>query len=353
MTIIDVFRDSNPYCVEIKKPYLIAEAGVNHEGSMELAKRLIDEAKEGGANAIKFQTYKAATLASKNSPSYWDTSKEPTTSQYELFKKHDKFWKKEFIALKEYCNQVNIEFISTPFDIESANFLNDLMPVFKISSSDITNKPFIEHVCQFGKPIILSTGASFLFEIQEAVSWIEKSEIPLALLHCVLNYPTEDANAQLGMIKGLKSKFPSNIVGYSDHTLPNDMKVCEIATLLGAVIIEKHFTFDKTLPGNDHYHAMDKNDLKTFWINLQRTFDILGDFNVHSTISQEISRKNARRSLVVAKNIPKGKVIEKADLTYKRPAFGISPRNIEEIVGMKAKEDIADDTVLMWQMIGE
>jgi N-acetylneuraminate synthase len=208
-------------------------------------------------------------------------------------------------------------------------------------------------MCQFGKPIILSTGASFLFEIQEAVSWIEKFKNPLVLLHCVLNYPTKDQNAQLGMIKGLKSKFPDNIIGYSDHTLPNDMKVCEIATLLGAVIIEKHFTFDKSLPGNDHYHAMDKNDLKSFWINMKRTFEIMGDFDVHSTQSQEISRRNARRSLVAARSIPKGKTIEKDDLTFKRPAFGISPRNFEEVIGMKAIDDISDDTVLKWQMIGE
>ncbi|MCX7729346.1 MAG: N-acetylneuraminate synthase family protein, partial [Bacteroidia bacterium] len=150
---------------EIQKPFIIAEAGVNHEGSMELAKRLINEAAEGGADAIKFQSYKAETLASKNSPYYWDISKEPTRSQYELFKKYDKFWKKEYEELKKYCDQIGIEFMSTPFDIESANFLNELMDVYKISSSDITNLPFIEYQCRFGKPIILSTGASYLWEI--------------------------------------------------------------------------------------------------------------------------------------------------------------------------------------------
>ena len=132
------------------EPYLIAEAGVNHEGDIELAKRLIEEAKEGGANAIKFQTYKAETIASKHSPAYWDTNKEPIRSQYELFKKYDRFWKTEFEELKKYCDLQDIEFMSTPFDIESAKFLNDLMDVFKISSSDITNKPFIQFVSNFG-----------------------------------------------------------------------------------------------------------------------------------------------------------------------------------------------------------
>ena len=174
--LLKLFKNHNSSNIEIDMPYIIAEAGVNHEGSMDLAKRLIREAKTGGADAIKFQTYKADTIASKNSPSYWDTSKESITSQHELFKKYDKFWKDEFYELKNYCDEIGIEFMSTPFDKESAEFLNDLMNVFKISSSDITNKPFIEFICDFGKPIILSTGASSLDEINDAVTWI-KSKI--------------------------------------------------------------------------------------------------------------------------------------------------------------------------------
>ena len=271
-------------------PYIIAEVGVNHEGSMKTAKRLVDEAKEGGAHAVKFQSYKAETLASKHSPAYWDTTKEPTESQFELFKKHDSFWKDEMQELKDYCDIVGIEFMSTPFDVESAEFLNDMMDVFKISSSDITNKPFIEYICSFGKPIILSTGASDLEEVQDAVNWIKPFNVPLALLHCVLNYPTPDKNANLGMITGLKEAFPDNIIGYSDHTLPKEMKVCEMATMLGAVIIEKHFTHDKSLPGNDHYHAMDKEDLKKFNANLETTFEILGSFKIEALADEEKSR---------------------------------------------------------------
>ena len=351
MKLIDFMNSINPYEPKLYKPFIIAEAGVNHEGSMQIAKRLIEEACEGGADAIKFQTYKANTIASKNSPAYWDTTKEPIASQYELFCKHDKFWKKEMEELKSHCDKVGIEFLSTPFDIESAKFLNDLMDVFKISSSDITNKPFIEFICNFKKPIILSTGASFLYEIQESVSWIERAGNTLALLHCVLNYPTPDENANLGMILGLKRAFPDKIIGYSDHTLPKDMQVCKNAILLGATIIEKHFTHDKTMTGNDHYHAMDKNDLTKFKKDIEETFKILGKFEVSALDDEKLARDNARRSLVASKDIKKGDIIKRDDLTFKRPAMGISPKFIDDIVGRRAFCNISEDDVLKWNMV--
>ncbi len=351
MRLKELFENNDPCSIRPTYPFIIAEAGVNHEGNLDLAKRLIEEAKEGGADAIKFQTYRAQTLASKYSPAYWDTTKESTTSQYELFKKYDSFWKNEMVLLKEYCDQMDIEFLSTPFDIESANFLNDLMDVYKISSSDLTNKPFIEYLCAFEKPIILSTGASHLYEIEEAVGWIDDFGNPLALLHCVLNYPTLDENANIGRILGLKKAFPDIIVGYSDHTLPSDMKVCELAAILGSKIIEKHFTYDKSLPGNDHYHAMDKEDLKLLKIKLKRDFEIIGNVKVEALPNEETARKNARRSLVAAKKIPKGKTIERNDLTFKRPAHGISPKEITEVMGKKAIMDIEEDQLLLWKMI--
>jgi N-acetylneuraminate synthase len=334
-----------------KRPYIIAEAGVNHEGSMDTAKRLIDEANEGGADAIKFQTYKAETIASKDSPAYWDTSKEPTLSQYKLFKKHDSFWKKEFIELKEYCDKADIEFLSTPFDFEAADFLDDLMPVFKISSSDITNKPFIEFICEKRKPVILSTGASYLHEIEEAVSWMKPYSIEYALLHCVLNYPTHDSNANLGMIPGLKKKFSDTLIGYSDHTLPKDMKTLEVAYLLGAQILEKHFTHDKTLPGNDHYHAMDFKDLKKLIVSLERTYKLTGETEKRSLESEKISRENARRSLVSVRKLKRGDKVLHKDLTFKRPAHGISPKYIEKVVGMVLTTDIDEDVPFEWYMV--
>ena len=350
MKILELLKKGVDKEGSIVKPYVIAEVGVNHEGSMSTAKRLVDEAKEGGANAVKFQSYKAETLASKHSPAYWDTTKESTESQFELFKKHDSFWKDEMQELKNYCDRVGIEFMSTPFDVESAEFLNKMMDVFKISSSDITNKPFIEYICSFGKPIILSTGASDLAEVNDAVNWIKPFNVPLALLHCVLNYPTTDKNANLGMIMGLKEAFPNNIIGYSDHTLPKNMQVCEIATILGALIIEKHFTHDKLLPGNDHYHAMDKEDLKLFNKNIKTIFDILGSFRIEALADEEKSRMNARRSLVAAKDIAKGKTIEKSDLTFKRPAHGISPKFINDVVGKTAKKDIMEDDIIVKEL---
>lgn len=349
--ILDLFNSYNTNDYAIKTPYMIAEAGVNHEGSMELAKRLIDEAKEGGADAIKFQTYKADTIASKDSPSYWDTTKEPTKSQHELFQKYDKFWKTEFEELKKYCDQVGIEFMSTPFDVESAKFLNDLMDVFKVSSSDLTNKPFIQFMCDFGKPIILSTGASELDEIREAVSWINEKGNPLALLHCVLNYPTDDKDANLGMITGLKHHFPENIIGYSDHTLPKDMETLKTATLLGSVILEKHFSHDKTLPGNDHYHAMDKEDLKIFNQKMEETIALLGSFEVKALEEEKPAIRNARRSLVAKMTVKEGEVITYDHLTWKRPAFGISPREIDDLIGKEAKRDIKSDEIFYWEMV--
>jgi sialic acid synthase SpsE len=346
--LVEFIGDYNPHV--LRPPYIIAEAGVNHEGSMDLAKRLIDEAAEGGADAIKFQTYKAETIASKDSPYYWDITKEPTRSQFELFKKYDKFWKSEYEKLKVHCDKAGIEFMSTPFDVESANFLNELMPVFKISSSDITNLPFIEHQCRFGKPIILSTGSSFHWEIRQALDTIAKHGNPVVLMHCILNYPTADENANLGMLLDQKFRYPETIPGYSDHTLPGKMEVLKLATHMGAAVLEKHFSHDKTLPGNDHYHAMDKEDLKHFHREMDFTFKVLGSFDKKPLPSEDKSRANARRSLVAKKNIPAGKLVEFDDLTWKRPATGISPKDIEQLIGKTPLRDISEDEVLKWNM---
>jgi sialic acid synthase SpsE len=333
-------------------PYVIAEIGVNHEGSMDQAKRLIDLAKKGGADAAKFQSYKAGTLASKHSPSYWDTSKEPTRSQYELFKKHDSFGPDEYIKLAEHCSEVGIDFLSTPFDDEAIEFLDPLMPYFKIASADLTNIPFLRKVAKKGKPIILSTGASTLAEIDIAVSTLSDAGCKdLALLHCILNYPTDNNNAHLGMIKGLARAYPNHIIGYSDHTLPDEaMTPLVTAYLLGAVILEKHFTHDKTLLGNDHYHAMDVNDLARFIQMSKRVRELLGDSEFKMPITTEtISRKNARRSIVIVGDIPSGHVLKEDDITYKRPGSGISPLHWDEVIGRSTAKALEADHVLQWQ----
>lgn len=334
------------------KPYVIAEIGVNHEGSIQQAKRLIELAKQGGADAAKFQSYKAGTLASKHSPSYWDTTKEPTVSQYALFRKFDSFGADEYRELAEHCRRVDIDFLSTPFDDDAIEFLDPLVPFFKIASADLTNIPFLRKIAAKGKPVVLSTGASTLGEIDISVEALKQAGCTdIALLHCILNYPTENANAHLGMIKGLKRAYPNHIIGYSDHTLPDDAMTSLItAHVLGAAIIEKHFTHDKNLPGNDHYHAMDQNDLKRF-VSLSKTVhELLGPMAHKSPIPTElISRKNARRSIVLARDVLAGQPLSVEDLTYKRPGTGISPIHWDEVLNRFAATDLPADHVLQWQ----
>ncbi len=331
---------------QFSKPYFIAEAGVNHEGSIEKAKKMIFLAKEAGADAIKFQTYKANLIAAKNSPYYWDLKKEKTKSQYELFKKYDKFWKKEYELLKNICDKEKIEFLSTPFDKTSALFLNDLVKAFKISSSDLNNHDFIRYICKFKKPIILSTGASTIKEIRKTVKIIKLYKTKLCLLHCILNYPTKDEDANLGMIIDLKNKFKNLPIGYSDHTTPNNSNIIEYAALLGATVIEKHFTYNKKLKGNDHYHSFDFKDLKNYNSNINNIVKIIGSQNKTFLKSEIKARQNARRSLVAFSDIKKGQKLKRKDLTWKRPASGISVEKLEITIGKVAKEFIPKDTII-------
>lgn len=334
----------------ISKPFIIAEAGVNHEGDIEKAKLMIKQASSAGADAIKFQTYRAEKLASKYASSYWDTDKESTKSQYELFKKYDKFWQNEFTELSKYAKENNILFLSTPFDFESADILEPLVPAYKIASADITNYPLLEYIANKGKPILLSTGASNISEIWKAIETIEKTgNNQIILLHCVLNYPTPYINANLGMIKDMVIKFPDYIIGYSDHTLPDKLKEIFITSwLLGAKVIEKHFTYDKSLPGNDHYHSMDQTDLMNIVDEIEFIASILGNTCKHSQEQEEISRLNARRSIVATKFIPKGKIIEKEDLAIKRPGTGIPPEFINYLIKSTALRDINEDEIIQF-----
>ena len=337
---------------EQSAPYVIAEIGVNHEGSLELAKRLIDLAKEGGADAAKFQTYKAGTLASKHSPAYWDLSKEPTTSQFKLFQKYDTFGPDEYRELARYCDQVGIDFVSTPFDKSAVELLDPLMPFFKVASADLTNTPLLRQVARTGKPVVLSTGASTADEVTVAVETLRDAGCEeLSLLHCVLNYPTADENAHLGMITALRREYPDVLIGYSDHTVPDDaMTALCTAYLLGARVIEKHFTHDKTLPGNDHYHAMDVNDLRNFVSSAKRLDVMIGSVDSVSSIeTEEISRMNARRSIVLDADVTSGTELVEAMLTYKRPGTGVSPVHWDSVIGRRVVRDLERDHVLQWE----
>ena len=339
---------------------LIAEIGVNYYdiakvrgiSNMDAAKLMVREAKDAGIHAVKFQTYKAGTLAAKASPYYWDITEEPTRSQYELFTKFDSFGYNEYKELREYSDEVGIEFLSTAFDIESADYLDELMNVYKISSSDLSNIPFIEYQAKKHKPILLSIGASNEDEIVRAVDTIRNvSDAPIALLHCVLEYPTPLEDANLLKIATLKKRFPDLYIGYSDHTKPTDeCDVIKTAYNLGAQLVEKHYTLDKTLKGNDHYHAMDPEDAKNILASIERMDMLRGSGELKSLGTESAARQNARRSLVSAGAIKKGTVITREMLTFKRPGTGISPDRMDEIVGRVAALDIEDDTILQENM---
>lgn len=340
---------------------LIAEIGVNYYdiaeekgiSEMDAAKLMIKEAKEAGIHAVKFQTYKAGSLAAKDSPSYWDRTEEPTASQYELFKKFDSFGEKEYRELKEYADELGIEFLSTAFDFESADYLFELMNVYKISSSDLSNIPFIEYQAKKGKPMLLSIGASDLPEIEKAVDTIRSvNDSELVLLHCVLEYPTPLEHANLKKIQTLKQQFPDCYIGYSDHTKPTEeFDVVKVAYNMGAQLIEKHFTLDKTLSGNDHYHAMDPDDARQILKAVERMDMITGQGELSALPSEAAARENARRSIVAAARIDAGDLITRNLLTFKRPGTGISPSELGLVVGRTAACGIPEDTVLQPEMI--
>ncbi|NVJ91189.1 MAG: N-acetylneuraminate synthase family protein [Methylocystaceae bacterium] len=333
------------------RPYLIAEIGVNHEGSLDQARHLIDLCKEGGADAAKFQTYKASRITSKNSPAYWDTSKEPTESQYKLFQKYDMFGPDEYISLARHCQDIEIDFLSTPFDADAIDFIDPLVSFHKVASADITNIPLLRQIAKKGKPVLLSTGASTLGEIDTARDTLNKAGCSeLVLLHCVLNYPCLNRHAHLNMIESLQRAHPDLTIGYSDHTVPDDaMRVLSAAWLKGALVLEKHFTHDKTLSGNDHYHAMDVHDLKRFQENVNILMETLGN-TIKKPLEEEApARLHARRSIVIDRPLKKGHQLVEADLTYKRPAHGISPLHWDEVIGRQINKNLDADNILRWE----
>lgn len=345
----------------MKKPYVIAEAGVNFYDTakkrgvtpLEEAIYYVDQAKEAGIDAIKFQSYKASTIASKYSPAYWDTTKETTKSQYELFCKFDSFGEEEYRKLCEHCHKVGIDFMSTPFDYASADYLDDMVDIYKISSSDLSNLPFIAYIAKKGKPIYLSVGASYLSEVEQAVRTIrETGNDKIALLHCVLSYPCKNEDANLNIISTLKNVFPDIEIGYSDHTLPDDtMTILTTAYLLGADIIEKHFTLDKSLPGNDHYHAGDPEDFKKAISNFELVNVIRGQSEKTVLPCELVPRREARRSLVLTRDMKKGEILTKEDLIAKRPGTGIAPDKMDIVIGRKVLSDLPEDTILTWEVI--
>ena len=342
-------------------PYTIAEIGVNFYDTarvlgitpMEAAKLYIDKVAEAGIDCAKFQSYKAGTIVSKNSPAYWDTTKEPTKTQYELFLKHDGFGEKEYRELCEYTHSKGLDFTSTPFDYTSADYLEDMVDFYKISSSDLSNLPFIRHIGAKGKPVVLSVGAAYISEVDEAIRTLKEAGcMDITILHCVLSYPTAPKDANLLIISTLKKDFPDVKIGFSDHVAPDDtMMTLSAAYMLGATVIEKHFTLDKTLTGNDHYHAGEPEDFKKAIANFKWIDTVLGSDKKTVLECEYVARREARRSLVLTRNMKAGEVIHDEDLMAKRPGTGISPVYTDIIVGRTVKRDLEEDTILTWEMV--
>ena len=336
--------------------YIIAEIGVNfydiakkyNINLIDACKLMVKEAKDSGCSCVKFQSYKADTLACKNSPAYWDTSKETTKSQYELFKKFDSFGENEFKIIYEYSKSIGIDFISTPFDIASANYLDKYQDMYKISSSDITNYQLLKCCALKKKPILLSTGASNIDEIKKSVKFLEENGCPKVIpMHCVLNYPTPNEYANLNMIDDIKDNFPNYELGYSDHTCPDEqMLILTTAYNKGALYIEKHFTLDKTIPGNDHYHSGDPSDFKKFADNVKFINIILGQTKKECGKMEEKSRLNARRSIIAKCDIKIGDVFSESNLICKRPGTGICSSNYYNIIGKKSINNINIDEMI-------
>ena len=329
-----------PFRVKKNEPIIIAEVGVNHGGNFALAKKYIEQCKKAGADAVKFQTYKAETIVSKNSPAYWDLKFEKSKSQYELFNKYDSLDYFHYKKLKKFCEQKKILFMTTLFSAKDVVVYNSLLKVYKISSSDITNVPLLKEIGKMKKYTILSTGAATIKEIKFALKILSLPKNKVCLMHCVLNYPTKDKIANLGYIKILQRFFKGYIIGYSDHTLiDQNLTALSLADDLGAQIIEKHFTLNKKLKGNDHYHAMDSNDLIKFKKLINKKNILRGNGKKNISFEKN-SILYARRGIYAKKDIEKNAVFNEENLITLRPACGISAKYWNHIMGKKAKVKI-------------
>jgi N,N'-diacetyllegionaminate synthase len=327
-----------------KNVIIIAEAGVNHNGNYDNAIKLIQLAANAGADYIKFQTFKADKLVTKeaNLAEYQKKNGENSeNNQYEMLKKLE-------LPLEWYPNLINyshslgIKFLSTGFDEESIDFLESLnIDLYKIPSGELTNRPLIEHIAKKGKPVILSTGMSYMFEIKAALEVIEKSGISrrdITILHCNTEYPTPFENVNLLAMQAIKSEFNINI-GYSDHTLGIEVPIAAVA--LGAMVIEKHFTLDKNLPGPDHKASLDPNELKSMVSAIRNIeLSLIGEGIKEPSLSEKKNIVVARKSIHIIKGLKKGDVISVADLAMMRPGDGISPMEISKIIGKKVNKNL-------------
>lgn len=332
----------------MKKTFIIAEAGVNHNGSLELAKKLIDVASEAGADAVKFQTFQAKNLVSKNAQKadYQKQTTDQNESQFEMIKKLElsEAMHYELIA---YCQQKNIMFLSTPFDHDSIELLNKLgLEIFKIPSGEITNLPYLRHIGSLNKQVILSTGMANLGEIEAALNVLTQAgtaKEKITVLHANTEYPTPMQDVNLKAMQTIGQAFDI-AVGYSDHTLGIEVDVAAVA--LGASVIEKHFTLDKTMEGPDHKASLEPDELKAMVSAIRNIEQALGSSIKQPSPSESKNKPIARKSLVAKTAIKQGETFNAENLCIKRPGHGISPMRWDEIIGTKAQRDYAEDELI-------
>ncbi|MBA7566515.1 N,N'-diacetyllegionaminic acid synthase [subsurface metagenome] len=335
--------------IDTSKVFIIAEAGVNHNGSLDLAYQLIDVAKDAGADAVKFQTFKAENVVSRlaDKAEYQKKATGSDKSQLEMIKKLEISFE-DFVKLKKYCDKKEIMFLSTPFDHQSIDFLYDLVDIYKIPSGEIINYSYLKHIAAKNKPIIMSTGMANLGEVEEAINTIRifNSGAQISLLHCTTNYPTPYEEVILKAMQTLAAAFKLP-VGYSDHTLGIEVPVAAVA--MGAKIIEKHFTLDKNLPGPDHKASLEPDELKEMVKAIRNIEMALGDGIKKPNKSEIEIMKVARRSLIATRDIRAGEIIKESDMAIKRPGTGILPKFKEIVMRMKLINNIRQDEPFRWE----
>jgi len=331
-----------------EKVFIIAEAGVNHNGSIDMAKKLIDVAAEAGADAVKFQTFKTDKTVSRKAQKadYQKNTTDAGESQYDMVKKLelDVSTHKELMS---YCLEKNIMFLSTPFDHDSIDLLDELgLKIFKIPSGEITNLPYLRHIGKLNKEIIMSTGMADIGEIEDALDILvnagtDKNNI--TVLHCNTEYPTPMTDVNLRAMQTIANTFKIR-TGYSDHTLGIEVPVAAVA--LGAKVIEKHFTLDKTLPGPDHQASLEPQELKLMIESIRNIEKALEDGIKKPSKSETPNKTIVRKSIVAKKAIKKGEILSEDNLSIKRPGNGISPMRWDEIIGTIAQKDYEEDELL-------
>lgn len=336
-----------------EKPYIIAELGANHNGDMELARKMILEAQKSGADCVKFQSWSKKTVFSqqKYDDNYFLSDDYRDRDDYTLEKIVDDYSVSEgqLLELKNYADSVKIDCTSTPFSNGEADFLVQKLntPFIKIASMDLNNYPFLKYLANFKKPIVISIGLSTLYEIDKAIEVIEAAgNKEIVLLHCVSIYPPMDSDVNLERMETLRSNYPEYPVGFSDHTLGTCIPIAAAAKR--ACIIEKHFTLDKDMEGWDHKISANAIELKEICESSERVFNALGSGRI-SVVEDSERRQEFRRSIVTTREMKSGDIIKESDLDFKRPGNGVSPADLKYVVGRTLKNDIKNDYVLHWE----